>query len=590
MQTYPVLEALTESKIHQNYQDKITQFFFLLNRKENDEEMAKIATILDDLLHSLKRFKDNDTFLILLYKMIAHTRDIVHGKGERKLTYMMISVWYKYYPVFAIYALHRLFDLLYLPEKSLPLDIYLNSYLSSRKHSFGCWKDIKYFCWYIAEHSTKKKEDPLIKIAITIMNDQLERDQTVVNTCLKSPEYSYYDGKYQLRKYISYVAKWVPRENTKFDWVFDKLALDWAHRTTPYYFAGGGGGGALSLSLSLVNKYKMNYRKIISGLNRILDTVEVKQCSRMWSVICPENITAGSLAKYKNALMNINRGLEERKTTTFNGDRRICSYRFKEYYKDLFNPSGADATTSLKNYGLGHFAKTAHTLFGDSGDNEIMQNRLYLADILNKEAKQYVDSFDTMTGVIPFLDCCGDVNMHEALELTYIISTKSSGKCMMVGHSSDWCELNQGDFMQNMEKMWRVKHTDCNISTSNILDSMDIFIQSLVASEMSNENIAKMVLVIITNKEYTDIDLYNKVISKFTTVLPHIIFWNIGTKTFECFPSNARKITMISGMNVSLLRDLKYMNLGFTSYEAISHILNNQRFRVMEDYMRSYLV
>ena len=583
MQTYPELEAFTESKIHENYQEKIVQFFFLLNRKENDEEIAKIATILDDLLCSLKGFKNNETFLILLYKMIAHTRDIVYGKGERKLTYMMISVWYKHYPVFAIYALYRLFDLLSLPEKGLPLDIYLNSYLSSRKHSFGCWKDIKYFCWYIAEHSAKKKDDPLIEIAITIMNDQLERDLTVVNTCMKSPEYSYYDGKYQMRKYISYVAKWVPRENTKFDWVFDKLALDWAHRTTPYYFAGGVG------SLSLSNKYKMNYRKIVSGLNRILDTVEVKQCSRMWSVICPENITAGSLAKYKNAFMNINRGLEERKATTFNGDRRICSYRFKVYYKDLFHPQEVDTTTSLKNYGLGHFVKTAHTLFGDSGDNEIIQNRLYLTDLLNKEVKKYIDSFDTIVGAIPFLDCCGDVNIYEALELTYIISTKSSGKCMMVGHSSDWCELNQDDFIQNIEKMWRVKHTDSNISMSNILDSMDIFIQSLVTSEMSNENIAKMVLVIITNKEYADIDLYNKIISKFTTVLPHIIFWNISAKTFECFPSNERKITMISGMNVSLLRDFKYMNLGFTSFEAISHILNNQRFRVMEDYMRSYL-
>ena len=585
MQTYPELEAITESKIHENYQEKIIQFFFLLNRKENDEEIAKIATILDDLLCSLKGFKNNETFLILLYKMIAHTRDIVYGKGERKLTYMMISVWYKHYPVFAIYALYRLFDLLSLPEKGLPLDIYLNSYLSCRKHSFGCWKDIKYFCLYIAEHSAKKKDDPLIEIAITIMNDQLNRDLTVVNTCMKSPEYSYYDGKYQIHKYMSYVAKWVPRENTKFDWVFDKLALDWAHRTTPYYFAGGVG----CLSLSLSNKYKMNYRKIVSGLNRILDTVEVKQCSRMWSVICPENITAGSLAKYKNAFMNINRGLEERKATTFNGDRRICSYRFKEYYKDLFHPQEVDTTTSLKNYGLGHFVKTAHTLFGDSGDNEIIQNRLYLTDRLNKEAKQYVDSFDTIVGAIPFLDCCGDVNIYEALELTYIISRKSSGKCMMVGHSSDWCELNQEDFIQNIEKMWRVKHTDSNISMSNILDSMDIFIQSLVTSEMSNENIAKMVMVIITNKEYADIDLYNKIISKFTTVLPHIIFWNISAKTFECFPSNERKITMISGMNVSLLRDFKYMNLGFTSFEAISHILNNQRFRVMEDYMRSYL-
>lgn len=585
---YPELVALTESKIHQNYQEKIVQFFFLLNRKENDEEIAKIATILDDLLHSLKRFKDNEPFLILLYKMIAHTRDIVYGKGERKLTYMMISVWYKHYPVFAIYALHRLFDLLSLPEKGLPLDIYLNSYLSSRKHSFGCWKDIKYFCWYVAEHSAKKKDDPLIEIAITIMNDQLNRDLTIVNTCMKSPKYSYYDGKYQMRKYISYVAKWVPRENTKFDWVFDKLALDWAHRTTPYYFAGGVGSGSGSGSLS--NKYKMNYRKIVSGLNRILDTVEVKQCSRMWNVICPENITAGSLAKYKNAFMNINRGMEERKTTTFNGDRRICSYRFKEYYKDLFHPQAVDATTSLKHYGLGYFVKTAHQLFGDSSDNEIMQNRLFQIDLLNKEVKKYIDTFDNMTGVIPFLDCCGDVNIYEALELTYIISKKSSGKCMMVGHTSDWCELNEEDFMKNMEKIWRVKQSDCNISISNILDSIDIFIQSLITSEMSNENIAKMILVIITNKEYTDIDLYNKVISKFTTVLPHIIFWNIGAKTFECFPpNNVRKVTMISGMNISLLRDFKFMNLGFQSYETISHILNNQRFRIMEDYMRSYL-
>lgn len=115
--------------------------------------------------------------------MIAQTRDIVFGKGERKLTYMMIMVWYKYYPTLAIYAVYRLVDLLYLPTVGAGDDMaqYLNTYVGSRKHSFGCWKDIKYFCYYIASNSKQRFDHPLIDVAVSIMNDQVMRDWTVLD-------------------------------------------------------------------------------------------------------------------------------------------------------------------------------------------------------------------------------------------------------------------------------------------------------------------------------------------------------------------------------------------------------------------------
>jgi hypothetical protein len=44
-------------------------------------------------------------YLSYLFKLIGQTRDIVHGKGERDLTYMLISVWYNYLPIPAMFAL-----------------------------------------------------------------------------------------------------------------------------------------------------------------------------------------------------------------------------------------------------------------------------------------------------------------------------------------------------------------------------------------------------------------------------------------------------------------------------------------------------
>ena len=76
--------------------DRINEFYSTLKRGNF------IQSDLDSLLFTIQ--PNTDEFK-LLYRLIAHTRDITNGLGERDLTYAMICVWYRYHPVLAIKAL-----------------------------------------------------------------------------------------------------------------------------------------------------------------------------------------------------------------------------------------------------------------------------------------------------------------------------------------------------------------------------------------------------------------------------------------------------------------------------------------------------
>ena len=47
---------------------------------------------------SLTEREISKDYLSILYRMIGQTRDIIDGKGEYNLTYMMIHTWYDFYP------------------------------------------------------------------------------------------------------------------------------------------------------------------------------------------------------------------------------------------------------------------------------------------------------------------------------------------------------------------------------------------------------------------------------------------------------------------------------------------------------------
>ena len=151
-------------------QENILQFSFQLTRT-NELGLQNLAYILRGLLTSLQFKIEHSSsesvmakvYLSCLYRMIGHTRDIIDGKGEYNLTYMMIHTWYEFYPELAFFALKCLVD---LEDKNV--------------HQYGSWKDIKYFCEYCKSQCADVNQ-PLIKYAIQLLNDQLKKDMGAEN-------------------------------------------------------------------------------------------------------------------------------------------------------------------------------------------------------------------------------------------------------------------------------------------------------------------------------------------------------------------------------------------------------------------------
>jgi hypothetical protein len=251
-------------------QEKILQFSFQIVRN-NTELESFLRSILMSLSNSItsKKLPEREVafgYLSLLYKMIGQTRDIIDGKGEYKLTYMMIYVWNEFYPELAQFALKCMVNL-----------------NDNRIHPYGSWKDIKYFCKYCFDKGMST-DSSLIQYAINITNEQLKND--------------YLNLRNNNIKDISLASKWIPREKPFFSKLYELLAVNYFNQ---YLIT----AQTVDKIKKAVLKCKTEYRKILSTLNKTIDTVQIKQCSRNWSIIDFNKVTSITLTKQKKAFLNI---------------------------------------------------------------------------------------------------------------------------------------------------------------------------------------------------------------------------------------------------------------------------------------------
>lgn len=241
-----------------------------------------IDSDLDGLLRSVaigsKEFS-------VLYRLIAHTRDINDGLGERDLTYAMICVWYRHYPVQAIKALRFIVTTV----------------------GIGSWADIKYLCGYVVR-TKDPNADAIIDSAIGLMNYQLNMDRVAWNTALvnylqiKRATPNTLVPRPSGRDVMSFAAKWAPREKSRFGWLFNRMVAQWLQM-----FGG--------------NVNEKSFRKMISMLNRELETVQIKQCAGKWADIGPETVSICTLLRQKKAF-----------TQVHTEDRALCASNFSGFY------------------------------------------------------------------------------------------------------------------------------------------------------------------------------------------------------------------------------------------------------------------
>jgi len=274
-----------QSIYHSFFQRELVYLYFQCFRRSKREDIEALAKRFGNVLSFLKlklKIKTKTSFdewlpyLNYFYTLIAHVRC---EKGEHDLTYMMLFVLYEYFPSLTLQFVHFL--------------------IGTNRVQLGCWRDVKYLCDYFYK-ICKSFDHPVIQVCVSLLNKQLStdldrrnREYTPLNNSIRTADE--FSTKLQvtdlniapqkvadsnLHRYISNVAKWIPREHKKFDWLFTELVLHWfstyedsIHVLTPF---------------SLKKKI---YRKNVSLLNSMLDTPQIKLCARQTGDIVPKRVS-----------------------------------------------------------------------------------------------------------------------------------------------------------------------------------------------------------------------------------------------------------------------------------------------------------
>lgn len=540
--------------------EQILQFSFQLTRTD-ESGITKLQVILQNMLKTLRyknesslHIEEGKLYLSILYRLIGHTRDIIDGKGECTLTYMMIYTWYEFNQELSLFALTCLVD------------------LGDDVHQYGSWKDIKYFCEYCRKHGASE-DHPLIRHAIMLANKQLRKDY-------ESNE----GGK------ISLVSKWIPRESSTFQWLFHLMAVDFF----PEYLE------TAKTEYSKRNaalKCKTQYRKILSYLNKKIDTLQIKQCDKEWSDIDFNKVTSISLTKQNKAFLNINHPKNPTYKTSL--DRIACSLNFKAHIAKAIR---GEITMKGKRVGLDDFTKHARQLIKEQMTTETKCQ----IDLLNTQWTNNSTQTDKLGNFIAMVDVSGSMDgapMHAAIALGIRVAEKSKlGKRVMAFSAvPSWVNLEQHDDFVSMVE------TICKCPwglNTNFYAASTLILDAIIDSKLPPEEVEDIVLAIFSDMQIDQADNTSDKATMYATIKekyaaagmrlygkpfnpPHILLWNLrSTDGFPCL-STQPNVSMMSGFSPVLLNVFCEQGIhafhSCTPWSILIKTLANDRYKIMGD-------
>lgn len=563
--------AHTEYSWSSSLQEKILQFHFQLTRTNiKDHMFDNLKLQYRNILLTIKNLQTKQTennnelkqYIIILFKMIAHTRDIIDGKGEYALSYMMLNEWCN-----VMGEDLAKFMLLYFVT-----DV-------NGEHPYGSWKDIKYLCNYLMEN----------KNGATVLISEL---QNLINQQLRKDEENYKEGKN-----ISLAAKWAPREKSKkFGWLFKSLACNYypeylnAPEETQSYRKG-------------VLKCKTHYRKLLSRLNRHIDTLQIKQCAHEWASINFDNVTSISLAKQKKAFLNINKDGTERHE--HNADRQICAENFKKFISLAEN---GEKTIKGKRLSMVDYTKNALNLL----ESQSHYNNSNERNLLNMQWKDNSTLTEPLGKMIAMVDVSGSMDgdpLMAAIALGIRIAEKSvlGKRIMTFSAQPSWVNLDDCNDFVSM--VYKVKEANWNMNT-NFYAALNLILNSIIENKLSPESVEDLVLVILSDmqmdaadEDYSKNSLYDVIKKKYAEAgirvfgkpynPPHILFWNLrATNGFPCLSTDVN-CSMMSGFNPALLTNFSEEGLvaldKCTPWYVFMKNINNERYKLLEEKARELL-
>lgn len=550
-----------------NTREQIIQLSFQLTRASSTAIVSSLSERVDSILSTLKTDYQSRRickevyieYMSIMFKLIGQTRDIVDGKGEYTLAYMMLGIWNKHFPELARFAF-RLFVQGSINSKSDG---------ESVEHPYGSWKDVKHLIMYL-QLTGINDSVALENYAIELLNNQLKMDETA--------------------DVPSLAAKWVPREKSKHSGLFSRLAKN--------YYSHYLSSALTESSLKRATlKAKMDYRKLISSLNKKLDTVQIKQCANTWSDIDPTRQTSITLHKQKKAFLNLNKRGEQRSLLD---DRVLCAEKFTEF---AAKAARGEVSVKGKRVGLNDFTKNAMNLIHSD------QQTSSEAQLLNAQWTNNSLQTGALGKMIAMVDVSGSMigdPLHAAIALGIRIAEKSMlGKRVLTFSASpNWVNLEScNDFISMVEV---VQMSAWGMNT-NFNAALDLILDAIVQQALPAEDVEDMVLTILSDMQMDAADssinsssLIDSITNKYAEAgirvcgkpykPPHILFWNLSSTTGFPTMSTQQNASMMSGFSPALLN--LFCEQGIDALQSCSpwslflKSLENARYDVLGDRLR----
>jgi hypothetical protein len=577
----------------ENLQEQITQFSFQLVRTKSKNGLQDIAKhtreiltiIMNGIMNGImKDSKDSDEYKkcvemgVIMFKLLAQTRDIVGGKGEYMIFYSMLLEWVKMDIIFFEYVIESLvYDMRETQDSANNNQTF---------HPMGSWKDMKYFLTYMKNEftDTDMNNDSLYSKCVN-------KIVILINEQIKTDIYNLENGIKQL----SLVAKWVPREKSKkFGWLYYYLAINYSQHQIP--------SDTTHPSYErAVNRAFMIYRKNISKLNKELDTTQIKQCNGKWAEINFDKVTSITMHKQTNSFLNVKK---DGKTIRYDddNDREECRYNYETYLNDVVR---GDKKIKGKRVSIIDFVKSAI----DIGNNKLPAESS-IVTALNEQWKDNSTMNGNMGEMIAMCDVSGSMTdensnpLYSAIGLSIRVAEKSilGPRVMTFSERPMWIQMGTSDsdtFVKQVNKL----RTSTWGMTTDFYFALDLIRESIEDNKLPREVVEKLVLVIFSDMQMNQVSptmhdlsrkatLYNNINQMFAKMgerlygepvkSPHIILWNLRKTTgFPCL-STDKNVSMMSGFSPALLNVFCEKGVDglreYTPFNTLVESLKNERY------------
>jgi hypothetical protein len=593
-------------------QEKIMQFSFQLVRTTSDTGFSTVAKetrdILTIIMNGIKTFDkgSNDynkciDMGVIMFKLMAQTRDIICGKGEYGLFYVMLLEWSKIDFRFFEYVIETLvYDVGGVEDVVDAGDEGDGNGMcdtNSKQHPLGSWKDMKYFLTYmkgqlidgLVENEEEKENNSklfsrFVDKVVYLINEQLRIDAQELQNNGAS---------------FSLVARWIPREKSKkFGWLYYYLAMNYSQHQIP-------SDVTHSSYERAVNRAFMIYRKIISALNKKLDTTQVKQCNGKWSEINFDNVTSITMHKQTNSFLNLKKNGKTTRCEN-NEDRDDCKNKYEEYLKNVV---GGTSKIKGKRVSITDFVKSAIECIRNSLPNESP-----VVTTLNEQWKSNSTQNGNLGNFIAMADVSGSMMednsnpLHSSIGLSIRVAEKSilGQRVMTFSERPTWVQLGVQDSDTFVKQVSKLRTSSWGMTTNFYL-AVDLIREGIEDNKLPREVAENLVLVVFSDMQMSNASASMHDLSTRTTLFenikqmfakmgerlygepckaPHIVFWNLRKTSGFPSLSTDQNVSMMSGFSPALLNVFCEKGVAglqqYTPWTTLVNSLNNNRYTGFE--------